>query len=76
MGNFLFKKIISTICISLLCYSTSKLPPSIVRDTDNNLLVHRGKQTCTHQTCTRQTGAPEDEMISGDGKKQVLCMQG
>ena len=36
---FLFPRI-SAVCISLLCYSTvSKLLPSIVRDTDNNILV-------------------------------------
>ena len=36
--NFLFPKVISTACISLLCYSTiSKLLPSIFRDTGNNI---------------------------------------
>ena len=38
--TFLFPRRISAVCISLLCYSTmTNLPPSIVRDTGNNLLV-------------------------------------
>ena len=36
----LFLSRISVVCVSLLCYSTmSKLLQSIVRDTDNDLLV-------------------------------------
>ena len=38
--KFVFPKVISAACISLLCHSTmSKLPSSIVRDTGKNLLV-------------------------------------
>ena len=35
-----FMKAVSSACISLLCYSTmSKLQPSVVMDTGNNILL-------------------------------------